>query len=133
MIRASRERRRPAGVDIKMEPRVGERGIQGMAMRLPIPGFPIDFDIPLLDPAFFKFDPGIFEIRTRLAIPFPEMKNAELLAAVGRPFKTKISPEKSGLDFEFAWAAHRQFRENKPRAALGICGGGAHRSGYGRF
>lgn len=122
MIRASREGGRPRCVDIKVESRVRERGIHGVAMRLPIPGIPIDFDIPLLDPAFFKFDPGIFKIRTRLAIPFPEMKNAEFLAAVGRPFKTKISPEKSRLDFEFAGSSERHFRKNTPHSGIGVGG-----------
>jgi hypothetical protein len=105
-----------------VKPRVGERGIHGVAMRLPIPGIPIDFDISLLDPAFFKFDPGIFKIWTRLAIPFPEMKNAEFLAAVGRPFKTKISPEKSRLDFEFTGSSERHFRKNTPHSGIGVGG-----------
>ena len=129
MIRASREGGRTRCIDIKVEPRVGERGVHGVAMRLPIPGIPIDFDISLLDPAFFKFDPRIFEIGARLAIPLPEMKNAEFLAAVGRPFEAKISPEKSRLDFEFAGSSERHFRKNTPHSGIGICGGGAHKSG----
>jgi hypothetical protein len=103
-----------------------------MAVVFPVPRIPIDFDVALLDSAFLKFDPGIFEIRPRLAVPLPEMHHSELLAAGGHPLRTEIAIVKTRLDFEFTHPGNGVLGEHRrvPGGRIGFWV--VHRSGYGR-
>ena len=77
-----------------------------MTVVFPVPGLPIYFDFTLLDAAFFKFDPGVFEIRPSLAVPFSEMHNPEFLAASGCPFRAVMAMEKTRLNFQLPYAGN---------------------------
>ena len=81
-----------------------------MAVALPIAGLAVDLDIPRFFAGFFKVDDCAFEVRPRLAIPFPEVENFKRLAICRVPFRSVFAIEEPGLDFDFA-LSHDAFAE----------------------
>ena len=97
-------------LDEKMKNDLGERGIQGMAVALPIARLAVDLDISSLFAGLFKVDDCTFEVRPRLAVPFPEVVNFKRLSVCRAPFHPVFASEEPGLNFDFT-LSHGAFAE----------------------
>jgi hypothetical protein len=81
-----------------------------MAVALPIAGLAVDLDVSGLFTGLFKVDDCAFEVRPRLAIPFPEVENFKRLAVCRVPFRSVFAIEEPCLNFNFT-LSHRAFAE----------------------
>jgi len=81
-----------------------------MAVALPVSGLAVDLNVSGLFARLFKVDDCAFEVRPRLAIPFPEVEDFECLAVRRVPFRSVFAIEEPGLDFDFA-LSHDAFAE----------------------
>ena len=130
VLKGSSERLLARALDKKMQDDAGERGIEGMAVPLPIAGLAVHLDIAGLFPGFFKLDDRALEVGSGLAVPLAEVENLEGLAIRRLPLRAVFAIEEAGLDFDLpladdALAQARRLAGGLVAGTVGQC----HRSG----